>query len=232
VTAAALKVYEPADYSGPQDVGKLGTIVLCYIPTSSVSNLAAQVGVKNSPLYTGLTGTLAELASHFVGSYPVTTITVAGAGGGLTQSGGGSSDPSDTPAAAASHSRQDVIIGVVTALGGITLIVLVLLIFRALKRRQELSQRRISDVPAEGTAGFRPPNQEFDRDSIGGQRRRSFYFAADSLAGTEGEQQQQHAYHAQADAIHNPFADPAPAAMRQRGAPISTPILRDNTMNW
>jgi hypothetical protein len=223
VISAGLQVYKPTDYGGPQDVQKLGTIVLCYIPSGSVPTLAAEISAKNSALYQGLPKEYADLASHFVASFDVTSITVGGSSAAVGGNNG------SNPASGSSHSRQDAIIGVVTALGGVTLIVLVLLIFRALKRRQELAHRRMSDPPAEGFAGYRPPNQEFDRDSVGGQRRRSFYFAADSLASAEGERG--------AVANDNPFSDQTRPAMRQRAVgagaqPISTPVLRDNTMNW
>jgi hypothetical protein len=236
VIAAGLQVYKPSDYTGPSDIKKLLTIVLCYIPTASVNDLASMIGVKNSRLYnTNLPAVYTELASHIVGSYPITS---GGLSGDVSGSSNGGDGDSPASASGASHTRQDAIIGVVTALGAITLIVLVLLIFRALKRRQELAHRRMSDPPAGGYAGVRPQGQEFDRDSIGGQRRRSFYFAADSLAGADSERSamQQHGqqYEQQQEAIPNPFSDPRPV-MRQRvagGQAISTPILRDNTMNW
>ena len=67
--------------------------------------------------------------------------------------------------------------------------------------------------------GARPENQDFDRDSLGGQRRRSFYYAEDSLRGAE-------------------TAGPSDAMMRERRPQvvnpqmIGAPVLRDNTMNW
>ena len=82
-----------------------------------------------------------------------------------------------------SHTRENAIIGVVSVLGGITLIVLGYLIYRAVKKRRELAYRRLSDPLANPFIGEAPPNRNFDRDSIGGQRRRSFYFAEYSLRG-------------------------------------------------
>jgi hypothetical protein len=195
---------------------------LAYIPTRSVEDLAALLKVKTSKFYTGLQATPAELAAHVDASFNVDT--VSGPVGGTSDSGsgsGGQSTAASASSSSASQTRQDAIIGVVSALGGITLIVLILLIFRALKRRQELAHRRLSDPPAGGLAGLRPTGQEFDRDSVGGQRRRSFYFAADSLAGAEAERSHADDY-------------ARPPAMRQRVGQqaISSPVLRDNTMNW
>ena len=104
---------------------------------------------------------------------------------------------------------------------------LAFLVVRALKQRRALAHHRLSDPAldehaADAYVGARPENQEFDRDSVGGQRRRSFYFAADSLRGAE------------TNPMQDEYSAHAPA-MRQRvqpGAAISGPYLRENTMNW
>jgi len=82
-----------------------------------------------------------------------------------------------------SHTRENAIVGVVSALGGITLVVLGYLIYRAVKKRRELAHRRLSDPLANHFIGEAPPNRTFDQDSTGGQRRKSFYFVEDSLRG-------------------------------------------------
>ncbi|KAH8103166.1 hypothetical protein DFH11DRAFT_1773908 [Phellopilus nigrolimitatus] len=113
----------------------------------------------------------------------------------------------------AQRTRLDAIIGVCSALGGIALCILVFLIYRNFKRRQEVAHQRLTDTNPGGTPA---PGQHFDQDLIGGQRRCSFYYAVqapmhDEAAGIGG-------------------------GMRERRAivpgTISTPILRDNTLNW
>jgi len=153
-------------------------------------------------------------------------------GGGNSSDGSGSGDNSGaaTGAASTSKTRQDAIIGVISSLGAITLIVLSFLAVRAFKQRRALAHRRLSDPAPDPNAfaGARPENQDFDRDTLGGQRRRSFYYAEDSLR------------------VHEP-SNAAPSGaetydqrtemgMRERrpvnANMISTPVLRDNTMNW
>lgn len=223
VRTSRLQVYIPSEYRTAADVGMLRTMYWCYIPSDLVSTLASQLKAKSSAFYTGASdGTARQLAALVDASYGVTQVTSnnngnSGSGLGDDSSGVGTSSSSGK----ADKSRQDAIIGVVSGLGGITLVVLVLLVFRSLKRRAALAHRRLSDPP-HGNAymGERPDGQDFDRDSVGGQRRRSFYFAADSISGA-----------AQQRAYEEEYSQP-PQMMRQRvGGPISAPVLRDNTMN-
>ncbi|KAI0952948.1 hypothetical protein AcW1_007297, partial [Taiwanofungus camphoratus] len=222
VKTFALQVYEPASYQGPQDASQLGTIWLAYIPTDDVNNLAQQIRDENSPFYTALGTPYSTLAQHVIPSFAVDSVPAPGSGSG----GGSSSDNSASTSSASSQSktREDAIIGVVSSLGGITVIALTFVVVRAIKQRRELAHRRIAEPagdPAE-YSGERPDGQEFDRDSLGGQRRRSFYYAADSLRG----------FQETAAVAATTFDD----GMRERRtvAPgmISTPILRENTMSW
>lgn len=113
---------------------------------------------------------------------------------------GSSLNASSSSASSSSKSRQDAIIGVVSALGGIALLVLLFLLWRSYKRRQELAHRRLSEPVQDGglggadIIGARPDGRDFDQDSVGGQRRRSFYFAEDSLRGFGGERQEEAVY--------------------------------------
>lgn len=211
----------PKAYKGPGDVALLRTMFLAWIPSDQLQTLAAQMKAKSSSFYTGTTGVPSELAEHVDASFSLNSVPDPNAGSAA--SGGDSSGSGQAASSSAGQTRKDAIIGVVSALGGVTLVVLVLLIFRSLKRRQEIAHRRLSDPPQGGYLGERPDGQEFDRDSVGGQRRRSFYFAADSLRGAEST-----------IANEDEFSSRAPPVMRQRVAPaaISAPILRDNTMNW
>ncbi|KAJ7725329.1 hypothetical protein B0H16DRAFT_1332714 [Mycena metata] len=224
----ALEVRIPAGYTGPQDVDMLQTLYLGWIPTKFVDTLALQLKSKNSAFYTGTDNPVAaELAQHIISAFALDSVApdnasgAAGAGGG--SGSGSSSQDSATGATSQSKTRQDAIIGVVTALGVIAVLVLVFLAFRAFRRRAELAHRRLSDPP--DVHGARPDGRDFDQDSVGGQRRRSFYFAEDSLRGFQGERGDDGA-----------FDSRSPAGMTQRRnvmpAAISAPILQQSSMNW
>ncbi|KAI1789401.1 hypothetical protein LXA43DRAFT_974326 [Ganoderma leucocontextum] len=210
-----LHVYVPDDYTGPNDVSLLQTEFLAWIPENSVDTLAQQLKVTASSFYTALGAPYSDLASHVVSSFPVmNTDGSDGTGSGSSGSGAASS------ASSSSQTRENAIIGVVTSLGVVTLLILAFLVYRAIKQRRELAHRRLSEPHQNDYIGAAPDNHEFDRDSVGGQRRRSFYFAADSLRGF--------ADHSAGGAAEDPFNP----GMRERRPVIGTPILRDNTMNW
>ena len=179
VKTFALQVWVPNSYKGPSDVSQLGTTYLGYVPTPLVETLAAQIKAKTSLFYMGQPSPYKDLASHVDASFDITTVTATA---GIPGSGG-SNNGSPSGATGDSRTRENAIIGVVSALGGITLIVLGYLIYRAVQKRRELAHRRLSDPPTNPFIGEAPPNRNFDQDSIGGQRRRSFYFAEDSLRG-------------------------------------------------
>ncbi|KAH9891983.1 hypothetical protein C8Q73DRAFT_98786 [Cubamyces lactineus] len=207
-----LKAYVPDDYHGTQDVNLLQTMWLGWIPKESVDTLAQQLRVTSSAFYTALQSPYSDLAAHIVSSFPVTNAP------GTSDNGSGSSDNSSgstSGASSSSKTREDAIIGVVSSLGAIALLILAFLVFRAVKQRRELAHRRLSDPHQAEFVGAPPDDHEFDRDSVGGQRRRSFYYAADSLRSAPAEAE-----------------DPFNPGMRERRPPIGAPILRDNTMNW
>jgi len=199
---------------------------LAYMPTAKVDALQLQLKSRNSLFYTGVGSQVAtELASHVISAFALNSVADPGVAGG--GSGGGSANDQAVGAATAqSKTRQDAIIGVVTALGVIAVLVLVFLAFRAFRRRAELAHRRLSDPP-EMAAGARPDGREFDQDSVGGQRRRSFYFAEDSLRGFQGERPE--------DAAHFDSRSANPNMVQRRNvmpAAISAPILQQSSMNW
>jgi len=195
---------------------------LGYIPSDLVDVLAAQIKAKQSKFYTGVpSGVAADLAERVNCGFSLRSVADSG---GANNSGGSTSGGAVTGASSAeSKSRQDAIIGVVSALGAIALLVLVFLVYRSMKRRKELAHRRLSDPPA--AAEIRPQGTEFDQDSVGGARRRSFYFAEDSLRGYAGERHEE-----------QEFVVTSSSSMAQRRnvvpATISAPILRESSMNW
>ena len=219
-----LQVYVPTTYQSPADSADLGTMWLGYIPSDLVDVLAAEIKAKQSKFYTGVPpgGVAADLADRVNSGFSLRS--VADNGGTNTNTGSSTGGDGVTGATSAeSKTRQDAIIGVVSALGAIALLVLVFLVYRSMKRRQQLAHRRLSDPPA--AAEIRPQGTEFDQDSIGGARRRSFYFAEDSLRGYAGERQEE-----------QEFVVGGSGSMAQRRnvvpATISAPILKESSMNW
>lgn len=227
----ALQVYVPGSYKTASDVAVLGTMWLGYIPEDQVDALAAMIKAKQSRFYTGSSVAVAtELANHVNSGFSL--LTVSSTSSGSTPGVDGSSSGGTVSAAGdSSKSRQDAIIGVVSALGGIALLVLVFLVYRSLKRRRQLAHHRLSDPPgmdAATMAGVRPEGREFDEDSVGGQRRRSFYFAEDSLRGYQGERND--------DVVYGNSPQMSQQGITQRrpivGGAISAPVLRESSMNW
>lgn len=225
----SLQVYVPTEYQGPQDSPLLGTIWLGYIPTQYVSSLAAEIKVRQSAFYTGVADPVAqELAVQVNSAFPLLSINVSG---GTTASGSGSSGSGSS--GGGSNVRQDAIIGVVTALGAIALLVLAFLVYRSVMRRRQLTHHRLSDPPqAPDIAGIAPQGRDFDQDSVGGARRRSFYWAEDSLRGFQAERGEDPWSAAQAG-VQNLQSGPS-AAVRRSVVPgtISAPVLRESSMNW
>ena len=218
----ALQVWEPSTYTSTADVDQLLTLFIGYIPSENVTALEQAIKAKTSPIYTETDGIPNELAQRIDASFGVTSISNPIGGGG----GSGSSSSSSS---GGSNSRRDAIIGVGSALGGIALCSFGVLVYRKFKRRQAAAHHRLTEPTYDATPA---PGQDFDRDSIGGQRRRSFYYAEDSLRGFGGAPQQQ--LHPQEEMYaQNMSQQPG---MRERRAiipgQISAPILRDNTMNW
>ncbi|KAL0057830.1 hypothetical protein AAF712_015513 [Marasmius tenuissimus] len=223
-----LQVHVPSSYAGPKDQASLGTLYLTYIPTDEVDNLAAMIQARNSAFYTGVQNPVAkELALRVDAGYSVVGVPDPNGGDGGNSNGNGGANSGGS----ADRTRQDAIIGVVASLGGIALLVLAFLGYRWYKRTQEQKHRRLSDP-----VGVRPDGREFDQDSVGGQRRRSFYFAEDSLRGysdapgPSGQGQAgEFGYSAFSQSQH-------PGGMTQRrpvvpGA-ISQPVLQQSSMNW
>jgi hypothetical protein len=223
VNTFALQVHVPASYQGPQDTPLLGTVFLGYIPADQVDTLAAMIKAKNSAFYTGTSGVPEQLAARVDSGFAINSITDPNVPN--KDGAGGSSAKSSNQA----RIRQDAIIGVVSALGSITIVILAFLVYRSYSRRKELAHRRLSDPPVEhdgALVGHRPSGQDFDQDSVGGQRRRSFYYAEDSLRGFRAQEEEPATFDHRT----------SPTSMRERRpvvpAAISAPILRDNTMNW
>lgn len=221
----ALKPYVPSTYRSAQDANELGTTYITYIPSDRVNDLAVMIRAKQSSFYTAPTAIGNQLAARIVPSFAIDTATSP-----LGEGNGGGPNGAANSSNSSSNSRQDAIIGVVSALGGIALLVLLFLLYRAWQRKREMAHRRMSDPPAGMFDGSRPEGRAFDQDSIGGNRRRSFYFAEDSLRGPGQEQQQ--SYSAYNDEYS--YTNQGGAGMTQRrvGQPISAPMLRENTMNW
>jgi hypothetical protein len=233
VMTFALQVFVPEAYQGPQDVNMLLTTYLLYIPTEDVDVLASQIRVASSELYTSLGAPYSTLAAQINPSFAVTSVQDPNVVPGTTSSVSHSGN----------KSRTDAIIGVTSALGGLALGALGMLVYRSIKRSRDLRHRRLADPNAPNVAYPDRTGRDFDQDSIGGQRRRSFYFAEDSLRGQDAVQQ---------TAVPVPVAQPqgqppvsqveysyrtSPDGVRERRAPvvtgaISAPILTQSSLNW
>jgi len=219
----------PSTYDSPADQSDLGTMWLGYIPSDMVDTLAAEIKAKQSPFYTGVPDAVAQsLAAHVNAGFSITSVADPNLSPGSSSPspGGGAAGPVGSTSSEG-RMRQDAIIGVVSALGAIAVLVLVFLVFRSMKRRRELAHRRLSDPP-DVVVGARPEGREFDQDSVGGARRRSFYYAEDSLRGyAAGERNED---------VVGPTAAAVNPQMTQRRtvvtASISPPILRESSMNW
>lgn len=207
-----LTVYEPETYTGPEDVNSLLTTWEGYVPADLVSTLASLISNGKSIFYTGQSSSIATALAACVDPSMALDAIPGPTPGGSSSSGSSSSG---------SSVRQDAIIGVVSSLGAIAIMIIAYVGYTAYRRRRALAHRRLSD---NAYVGVRPEGQEFDRDSVGGQRRRSFYYAEDSLRGYQSTRAEEGGY------------DHHVTNMRERrtiqpGA-ISTPILRESTMNW
>ncbi|KLO06960.1 hypothetical protein SCHPADRAFT_837340 [Schizopora paradoxa] len=223
VKTFALQVWEPSTYTGPQDAAQLRTVYIGYIPVAQVDILAQQIKALQSPFYTATTGIPASIAAHVDASFAVDAVANPISSTG-SDNGSSTGDATTNSASGSSNARLDAIIGVCSALGGITLLIIAWLAYRNYKQRQELAHRRLSDPPPMDQSPA--PGQDFDRDSVGGNRRRSFYFAEDSLRG-----------YAEQPAPQDDRGVGASSGMMRERRPIvpgtiSTPILRDNTLNW
>ena len=218
----ALQVYVPAEYTGSGAESLLGTVWLAYVPSDVVNDLAAQIKVPQSKFYNGVPNTVAhDLAQHVVPAFSILSVpagsAVAAGGNGGSTSGGISNTGSNV--------RQDAVIGVASALGAIAVLVLAFLAYRSIVRKREMAHRRLSDPPQDG-AGLAPQGREFDQDSVGGARRRSLYWAEDSLRGYQAER-------GPGEFLGAPEQGPS-GMVRRNVSPgaISAPILRESSMNW
>jgi len=209
-----LQVYVPTTYTSPNDASQLGCTWLGWIPSDVVDTLAAQIKTKNSPFYSIPNGVAKDLASRVVSGYNILSVpNPTSSNGGINGDNGSSGGSGDD-----GKSRRDAIIGVVSALGAIALLVLVFLVCRSIKRHRAYAHRRLSDSP--DVLGVRPEGRQFDQDSVGGARRRSFYYAEDSLR--VYEQTNVHDG-TQMMSQRRPIVEPGV---------ISGPTLTGSTMNW
>jgi hypothetical protein len=235
-----LQVYIPTTYTSPSDQLDLGTLWVAYIPTDQVDPLAAMIKAKQSKFYSSVSITAAkQLAARVMPGWGIRG-TVSLNGDGSSSGGGGATVVSGTGAAAdaGQNARRDAIIGVVSSLGAIALLVLVVLIVHSVKRRRDMAHRRLLDQASVGgssSSGEDVGGREFDRDSVGMPRRRSFYFAEDSLRGYEAERDRE----ATELGLQAGGSQGGRPGMTQRKVgpivvpgSISAPILRESSMNW
>jgi hypothetical protein len=238
-----LQVYIPTTYTSPADQLDLGTLWIGYIPTDQVDTLEAMIKAKQSKFYKGVPIEAAkQLAARVRSGWGIRGAVGVGDPGSSSGGGGSSGGSGSNSGADQQKARRDAIVGVVSSLGAIAVLVLVVLIVHSVKRRRELAHRRLADrsssVGSSGSSGEDvggdapgvSGGRDFDRDSVGAPRRRSFYFAEDSLRGWEAEQDR--------DRDLNEVGGRSPTMSQRRVGPvvvpgsISAPILRESSMNW
>jgi len=219
-----LEAYEPANYDG--DVDELLTLYLAYLNSTYVDDLQAQLLAPNSPLFSSSTGVAHQLAEFLDRSFPVRS--VEGAPGG--------SAAATTSANNSANTRKNVIIGVFSAVAGILLLAAIWYGRRWHRRHLEAAHQQLSD-PANGTGspvgglgvpyGAYTPSRSPSPQSMH-ERRRSFFFAEDSLRGYMSGSTRD------IDPLHE--YQTASQASVKRTSPISThaisqPILRGATLD-
>jgi len=212
----------------------LRTEYLFYLPNDLVSVLANQIRVQSSPFY-NIAEPYKDLARQVDPAFALTSVPNPNAVPGTTSaaSSGGN------------KSRTATIIGVVSALGGLALIILGTLIFNGVKRSRQLRHQRLSDPNLPNDPYPDRTGRDFDQDSVGGARRRSFYFAEDSLRGQPQTAEQSTAPMTQTETQYVvqpgsqiPYSSrSSPENIRERRAPvlpgnISAPILTQSSLNW
>ena len=264
----------PITYTSAADQLALGTLWVGYIPTPQVDALAAQIKAKQSKFYTAVPIEAArQLAARVLSGWGITGTISGSAGSGSSSSGGaggaGGGVGSGTGAIGGAGSgstdvRRDAIIGVVSSLGAIALVVFAVLGVQYLKRRREMGRQhtRLADAASSSASlgsgaggrggrdgGVVVGEREFDRDSVGAPRRRSFYFAEDSLRGWEVERGEAVLAGGGGGGVADEFGIQQVSGLKrqqqqQQGMSqrkvgpvvvpglISAPILRESSMNW
>ena len=223
----------PDSYQGPDDADMLRTEYLFYLPNNLVSVLANEIKVQSSPFY-NIAEPYKDLAVQVDPAFALTSVPNPNAVPGTTSAASGGN-----------KSRTATIIGVVSALGGLALIILGTLVFNGVKRSRQLRHQRLSDPNLPNDPYPDRSGRDFDQDSVGGPRRRSFYFAEDSLRGQPQTAEESTAPmpQAQAQFVAQPGSQiqyssrSSPENMRERRAPvltgaISAPILTQSSLNW
>jgi hypothetical protein len=230
----ALQVFVPDSYQSPDDAQLLRTEYLFYLPSNLVPVLANEIRVQSSPFY-DIAEPYKDLATQVDPAFALTSVPNPNAVPGTT----------NAASSRGNKSRTATIIGVVSALGGLALVILGILIFNGVKRSRQLRHQRLSDPNLPNDPYPDRTGRDFDQDSVGGPRRRSFYFAEDSLRGEPQTAEQSTVPMAQAQTqyIVQPgtqiqySSHSSPENMRERRAPvvpgnISAPILTQSSLNW
>ncbi len=230
----ALQVFVPGQYQSPNDVDMLRTEYLFYLPSDLVSVLANQIKVHASPFY-NIGEPYKDLADQVDPAFALTSVPNPNVVPGATSAA----------SSRGSKSRTATIIGVVSALGGFAIIILGILVYNGVRRGRQLRHQRLSDPNLPNDLYPDRTGRDFDQDSVGGPRRRSFYFAEDSLRGQPQTAEQSTVPVAEAQTQYvvqpGPQIQYSPHAnlenMRERRAPvvpgnISAPILTQSSLNW
>lgn len=135
VTTYMLKAYQSASLGG--STAEVLTLWLGYVPTSVVSDLQSQMSASNSAFY-NQTGLIGELAAQVDSSYPLVS----------TSNLSSSSSSSSGTSSGVGDQKKDIIIGVTVSIGGALWVLLVVWIYRRMRRNAKADiHRRMSMNP-------------------------------------------------------------------------------------
>lgn len=154
VKTVGLEVYQPTTWDGSQ--ATLGTQYLGYIPNSQFNTLEAYISTSSSPIY-NQTGVAGSLAAQIDSSYPISSASTLKANAQKKNDAAGKS----------SSRTRNIIIGVCVGVGGLLWILLVVWIYKRVKRANEKTvNKRLSEhmsMFSGRSPGENPFNDDRDR---------------------------------------------------------------------
>jgi hypothetical protein len=225
-----LQVFVPTNYAGNAD--DLRTTYLAFIPTDLVPELQAQVTARNSGFYQNSSGPARQIANLVDPTYSITSVA-----NGPNSPNVGSPPPGVAPSSnlgTSNNTRRNAIIGVCATIGGIIFLIGLWFAFDKAKQRREQSHQRLvyggdGDYNNYGAARAQSPQSPpyenpFQHEDDMAERRRSFFFAEDSLRGYVQERDEEPVF------MHR-----SPSGSRRgpiQTQAISNPILRESSLNW
>jgi len=133
VKTLGLEVYKPDPWDGTRST--LGTQWLGYVPQDQFATLQTYIATTSSPIY-NQTDVAGQLAAQIDSTYPIGSVSNLKA----------NANNNGTASAKSSSRKRDIIIGVCVGIGGLLWIILVLWIYKRVKRANERTvNKRLSE---------------------------------------------------------------------------------------